>query len=76
MQAVAESYAPADLTASAPPSEATMPGYDRGELGRSPAVRGTPAERRELAAYASPLTHVHSFVGVPEPLWPGIASMG
>lgn len=60
VRAVAESYAPTDLTASAPPSEVTVPGMTGKNSFEARLFGGTPAERPELAAYASPLTHVRA----------------
>lgn len=63
MQAVAESYGARPVMTGANSAAARLFG-------------GTPAERPELAIYASWPTRVQSIVGVPEALWAGIASLG
>ncbi|HEX2119682.1 MAG TPA: alpha/beta hydrolase [Acidimicrobiales bacterium] len=60
VRAVAESYGLTDLTASAPPAEASIPGMTGANSPEARLFGGTPAEKPELAACASPLTHVHA----------------
>lgn len=81
VQAVAESYGPTDLTATAPPGAATIPGMTGADSVEARLFGGTPAELPELAAYASPLMHVRSDAppfqishGTADPLIPWVQS--
>ena len=58
VQAVAESYGPADLTAGGDAAQTTLPGADRASTPESRLLGGPAAGRPDLARAASPLARV------------------